>query len=75
MIPKRYEMITFAFFMSLLMSCIMSFFITVVNIGFTNDLLWRWLHAWGIAWAIAFPLALFVVPAVRRIVHRLVSAD
>ena len=74
-IPRRFEMATFAFFMSLLMSFLMSFFITAINLGFPEDFATRWMHAFGAAWMIAFPIALFVVPIVRRTVHRLVKAE
>jgi hypothetical protein len=73
-IPARYYNLVFAFVMSLMMSFLMSGAITLINLGWVDDLLVRWLlQAFPSAWVIAFPVALFVVPAVRRVVGRLVA--
>lgn len=45
MIPSRYSPYVFSFFMSLLMSGVMSFCITALNRGWVNDLLLLWLKA------------------------------
>jgi len=50
--------------------------ITLINLGWVDDLLARWLlQAFPSAWVIAFPIALFVVPAVRRLVGRVVESQ
>ena len=73
-ISKRYYNLVFAFVMSLMMSVLMSGVITWINLGWVPDFLYRWLAlAFPSAWAIAFPISLFVVPAVQRIVSRLVA--
>jgi hypothetical protein len=46
MIPKKYEMVLFAFLMSLFMAGFMSFIVTLINIGFVDDLLWKWIEAY-----------------------------
>ena len=53
--------------MALLMSCLMSFIVTVVNVGFIDNLVWVWLKAWGVAFSIAFPAIMVVAPIVRRL--------
>jgi hypothetical protein len=74
MIDKKYFHVIFAFLMALMMSFLMSGFITLVNIGFVEDFFARWLmHAFPIAFAIAFPVALFVVPVVRKLVGKIVK--
>lgn len=68
MIPQKYSPYVFSFYMSLLMSCIMSFVITLFNVGLVEDILWIWLQAWGFAWVVALPTVTLVVPVVRRLV-------
>jgi hypothetical protein len=73
MIPKKYEMVLFAFLMSLFMAGFMSFIVTLINIGFVDDLLWKWLEAYWKAFLVAFPTIMVVVPQVRKIVGKLIS--
>ena len=54
-------------FLSILMSCIISFVSTLKAMGFTPDLLVSWLKAWGISWLVAFPTVMIVLPVVRRL--------
>lgn len=68
MIHPKYQRIAFAFFMSLLMSCIMSFVINVFNVGFTPNIVHVWLRAWSFAFVVAFPTILVVAPIVQRLV-------
>ena len=73
-LPAQWFSPLFALLMSVVMSFLMSAFVTLVNLGPTSDFLVRWLfHAFPAAWVMAFPLALFVVPVVRRWVARLVE--
>ena len=41
MIPQRYTGYVFAFFMSLIMSGVMSLFISLINVGFIDGIFWR----------------------------------
>lgn len=72
-ISKKYEVAVFSFFMSALMSGLMSFFVTLLNIGFREDVFVRWIYAWGVAFCIAFPIAFFVTPIVRKLVRQFVE--
>jgi len=74
MIARRYQPIVFAFFMALLMSCLMSFVISVANLGFVNNILFIWLRAWAFAFTIAFPAIILVAPVVRRLVDIVLEA-
>lgn len=74
MIPKKYEFVTFAFFMSLFMTILMSFVITLINVGFVDNFFMLWAKAFWRAYIIAFPAVLTVVPLVRKLVKKLVSA-
>ena len=73
MIPKKYEFVTFAFFMSLFMTILMSFVVTFVNVGFIDGFFVMWGNAFMRAYVVAFPAVLTVVPLVRKPVKKLVS--
>lgn len=45
MIDRKHQRIVFAFFMALLMSCIMSLVISIFNVGLTSHILSIWLKA------------------------------
>jgi hypothetical protein len=51
--------------MSLLMSAIMSFIISVFNVGMIDGIVAVWLKAWAFAFVIAFPTIIGVTPLVR----------
>ena len=55
--------------MSFLMSGIMSFVISVFNMGWVANIVEIWLRAWGFAFIVAFP----TIFAISPIVHKLVS--
>lgn len=74
MIPSRYSPYVFSFFMSLLMSGVMSFCITALNLGWVNNLLLLWLKAWSAAFVIAFPTIVLVTPLVRKLVSLVINA-
>lgn len=73
MIPKKYEMILFAFLMSLFMAGFMSFIVTLINMGFVDGILYFWLEAYWKAFLVAFPTIIIVVPQVRKITSKLIE--
>ncbi len=75
MIPQKYAAYVFSFFMSLLMSCIMSFVICVFNVGLVDGIVLIWLKAWGFAFAVAFPTIIAVSPIVRKLVSAVVEKN
>jgi len=72
-IPKKYEMILFAFLMSLFMAGFMSFIVTLINMGFVDGILYFWLEAYWKAFLVAFPTIIIVVPQVRKITSKLIE--
>ena len=68
MISAKYQKLVFSFFMALLMSCIMSFVITLFNVGFIENVLFTWLKAWAFAFVVAFPTINLVAPIVNKLV-------
>lgn len=73
MIHEKHQHIVFAFFMALLMSCLMSFVITIFNLGFTDNLLTMWLQAWSFAFVVAFPAVITVAPLVKKLTAAVVK--
>lgn len=73
MIPKKYTPYVFAFFMSSFMSCVMSFVINVVNVGFIDGIVFIWLKSWALAFVVAFPTVLLIAPIARKLVAVLVE--
>ncbi|MDC8830290.1 DUF2798 domain-containing protein [Alteromonas sp. chi3] len=61
--------------MAFFMSAFMSFVVTLLNVGLTDDLINRWLTAWPKSFIIALPAIMLIGPAVKSIVERLVLQD
>jgi len=56
----------FAVLMSLLMTLLMSAWVTWLNIGLHPDFLLRWRHAFLAAWPVAFCAVMLCAPAVQQ---------
>ena len=63
---------TFAFLMSLVMTLLMSAWVTWLNIGPQADFLARWRHAFFAAWPVAFCAVMLFAPIVQGISRNLV---
>lgn len=74
-LPQRALIFLVPFFLSLVMSGIVSFISTVKALGFSWLLVSPWLTPWGISWAIAFPTVLFVLPFARKLSLLLVRSS
>lgn len=70
-INKKYENLVFTFLMAFGMSCLISFFMMLVNIGFSSFELLKWLKSWGIAFVFAFPAAYFFPRVIRKFMRRI----
>jgi hypothetical protein len=68
MIPVKYHRIVFAFFMALLMSCLMSLVISIFNVGLVDNIVFIWLKAWGFGFSVAFPAIFIISPLVHKLV-------
>ena len=75
MIPNKYHRVVFSFFMALLMSGIMSFVISVFNVGLVSNIVTIWLKAWSFAFLVAFPTIIIVSPIVHRLVELVLHKD
>lgn len=68
MISRKYHKIVFSFLMALFMSCIMSFVISIFNVGMVDNIISIWLKSWSFAFIVAFPTVLMVSPMVHKLV-------
>jgi hypothetical protein len=57
----------FGFYMSCMMSLLMSGVITFMNTGLDAQFIFRWLRAFLVAWAVAFPLVTFIAPMAGKL--------
>ena len=73
MFHPKFQTILFAFFMAFFMSFLMSAIISFFNVGLPDDFFMIWMKAWFMAFIVAFPIVIFVAPAVRKLVGRLIK--
>lgn len=73
MINAKYADLLFALFMAIFMSGLMSFVVTLFNIGLIDGLLFIWLRAWGFAFCVAFPTIVIVAPIAKKLVAKFVN--
>lgn len=66
-LPARFAPVVMSFFLSLLMTCLVSLIATLRSVGPTPDLLHLWPGSWLLSWFVAFPITLLVLPVVRRL--------
>ncbi len=74
MISAKYQKLVFAFFMALIMSCVMSFIISVFNVGLVANIVAIWLKAWGFAFVVAFPTITVVAPVAQRLTSWIIQS-
>ena len=72
-LPPKAAPVAFGFLVSGLMSFIVTGIATLNAIGLSDQLMGKWLSAWGASWAVAFPIILFVAPMARWLVGRMVK--
>ncbi|PKG84285.1 hypothetical protein CXF85_08765 [Colwellia sp. 75C3] len=75
MISRKHHKVVFSFFMALLMSCIMSFVISIFNVGMVTNIVAIWLKAWSFAFIVAFPAIIIVSPIVHKLVSLVLHED
>ncbi|SFV87174.1 hypothetical protein MNB_SUP05-SYMBIONT-4-376 [hydrothermal vent metagenome] len=59
--------------MSLFMIGIMSFFVTYLNIGWTEQTINKWLFSFGAAWLVGFPLLYIFSPIFKKAITKSLS--
>lgn len=63
----------FAFFMSLVLSIIMSAWVTYLNLGLASDFVEKWIGAWILAWPAAAICAFVFGPGVGKLTNHIVN--
>ncbi len=75
-VPKKYGQFLFYVLMAFLMSGLMTFVITLFNIGIDMSriapVFFAWMRSWAVAFVAALPALMIVTPVVRRLVTQLV---
>lgn len=59
--------------MSVLLSFMMTMFITFINLGWSDDFFMNFLHAWKIAWPAAFVAVLIIGQPVQQFTKRILA--
>jgi len=60
----------FSLLMSTFMILIMSFVVTMVNVGWGDQTIPKWLNSFFYAWIVGFPLMYFFSPIFRKIITK-----
>ena len=72
-LPRPRFHFVFSLIMGAMMIFLMTFVITLVNVGWAADFLPRWLKAFGIAYVVGVPVIYFLAPFARKLTGRLVE--
>ena len=62
--------LVFSLVMSVFMVAIMSFVVTLINIGWVDTLISQWLESFFYAWLVAFPIIYVFSPIFRKLVTK-----
>lgn len=69
------QKLAFALIMGIITTCIISFTLVSINIGYTPVFLKIWLRSWLIAYLVVIPAILVIGPFVQSIVDRLFKEE
>ena len=70
-IKQKHYNILFSLFMAAFMSGLMSFVLTLRNLGFIEGVLFIWVANWLTAFMVAFPISTLCVPVVKKLIGKL----
>jgi hypothetical protein len=65
--------IAFALLMGIVTTCIISFTLIMVNVGYTDKFYHIWLRSWGIAYLVVIPAILIIGPRIQALVDKLLT--
>lgn len=68
------QKLAFAMLMGIVTTCIISFTLVSVNVGFTGRFLTIWLRSWAIAYLVVIPAILLIGPLMQKLTERLFPA-
>lgn len=61
--------------MGIITTCIISFTLVSVNVGYNDKFMVIWLRSWLIAYVVVIPAILIIGPQVQRLVNKLFTPD
>ena len=71
--PQKKFHLVFSIFMGAMMISIMTFVITLVNVGWGPQFLGLWLRAFAIAYVVGVPVIFFLAPVARKLTGRVLG--
>lgn len=71
--PQKKFHLVFSILMGAMMISIMTFVITLVNVGWSEQFLGMWLNAFAIAYGVGVPVIFFLAPVARKLTGRLLG--
>ena len=72
-LPKHRFHLVFSLLMGAMMIFVMTFVITMVNVGPVPDFVARWVRAFLIAYVVGVPVIYFLAPTARKLTARFVE--
>jgi predicted membrane channel-forming protein YqfA (hemolysin III family) len=72
-LPKKRFHLVFSLLMGAMMVFLMTFVITLVNVGWQADFASRWLRAFLVAYGVAVPVIYYLAPVARKLTARFVE--
>jgi predicted membrane channel-forming protein YqfA (hemolysin III family) len=72
-LPKHRFHLVFSLLMGAMMISLMTFVITMVNVGPVPDFIARWTRAFLIAYVVGVPVIYFLAPMARKLTSRFVE--
>ena len=73
--PQKKFHLVFSMVMGAMMIFVMTFVITLVNVGMTEHFVQLWMKAFGIAYVVGVPVIFFLAPAARKLTARLLGVN
>jgi len=65
-LPAPWARFVMPFFLSMVMTCVISGVSSLRGVGFTAAFVPLWLDSWSLSWVFAYPTLLVVLPLARR---------
>lgn len=71
--PQKKFHLVFSILMGAMMISIMTFVITMVNVGWSEQFLGLWLKAFAIAYVVGVPVIFFLAPVARKLTGKVLG--
>lgn len=71
--PQKKFHLVFSFVMGAIMISMMTFVITLINLGLVSNFLQVWLRVFAIAYVVGVPVIFFMAPVARRLTGRILG--